>query len=217
MLPAPNLDSISDRLHNVHLDPWGPDGVRYICILFWDFLGYRFLTNEFDRKKWESWSHSSGEFWDLFLAGCYMYAPEDYYGEIARPLTSGPKPPFYWNPSQSDRLAHEVAAAANHGGAPAWNFSGPLELVTVGARRDGDDVAIDWASLRFARLSTIGLSDAVSYYTEAHIVLDADIMPKNLPSPGDFEDNLPGELKRALIKHVGLLKVLLPHHAHGLT
>lgn len=49
MLPAPDLREIVSRLEHVRLDPWGPDGVRYVCALFWDYHGYRHLTNQIDR------------------------------------------------------------------------------------------------------------------------------------------------------------------------
>ncbi|MGH3799130.1 MAG: hypothetical protein ACRDTD_03175 [Pseudonocardiaceae bacterium] len=48
MLPAPELDSIQQRLTRIDLDQWGPDGLRYVCILFWNELGYRMLAHHFD-------------------------------------------------------------------------------------------------------------------------------------------------------------------------
>src|ERR1700677_4530173 len=73
MLQAPNLDVILWRLRHVPHSPWGPDGVRYVSILFWDEQGYRALYNGVDDAAWKRWSVTSGETWDLFLAGCYQY------------------------------------------------------------------------------------------------------------------------------------------------
>ncbi|WP_042149399.1 hypothetical protein [Streptomyces lydicamycinicus] len=104
-----------------------------------------------------------------------------------------------------------MADRAGSAGAPPWNFSGPLELVVVGARRAGQDVDIDWAGLRFATISANWLSAAVSDYTEAHVHWDQDLVLDQLPSPGDFQDDLSRELKRDLIKHIGLIKLLFHH------
>ncbi|MEH0557426.1 hypothetical protein [Streptomyces sp. B21-101] len=212
MIPAPDLRDVVSRLESVRLEPWGPDGVRYICVLFWDHQGYRHLTNKIDWHTWERWHYSSGEFWDLFLAGCYAFGPRDCYGDRGLPLTpdlgSRDNPPFYWSQWQSHSLAREMAHRAGQAGAPPWKFSGPLELVAVGARRAEHDVDIDWASLRFAKISENLLSAAVSDYTEAHVSLDADLVPDEFPSPGDFHDDLPSQLRHDLIKHIGLLKFL---------
>ncbi|MEU0896768.1 hypothetical protein [Streptomyces massasporeus] len=200
-----------NRLKYLRLDPWGPDGVRYVCFLFWDFRGYRHLTNQIDRETWERWHLSSGQFWDLFLAGCYSYGPPNCYGDRALPLTSEGQfgaPPILWSERQTKVLARELSAEARQAGAPAWSPSAPLELVTVGARRDGQDVAFDWASLRSAAISANALGAAVSDYTESHIGMDPEIIPDDLPVPGDFEDNLPREIWRDLLKHVGLLRFL---------
>lgn len=86
MLAAPNLESITDRLKWHPYAEWGPDGVRYVCVLFWNNHGYRILRNMYSARDWERWDISSGEFWDLFLAGCYRYAGPDHYGDIALPL-----------------------------------------------------------------------------------------------------------------------------------
>lgn len=156
---------------------------------------------------------SSGQFWDLFLAGCYSYGPRNCYGDRALPLTPEGEfeSAFYWSELKSDSLAREMAAEAIRAGAPPWRFSAPLELVAVGARRDGQDVDIDWTGLRSAKISANALSAAVSDYTEAHISLDSDLVPEHLPSPGDFKDDLPARLRRDLVKHVGFLKLLFHH------
>ncbi|GAA2919896.1 MULTISPECIES: hypothetical protein [Streptomyces] len=91
---------------------------------------------------------------------------------------------------------------------PPWTFSGPLELVAVGARRAGRDVDIDCAGLRSAKISADALSGAVSDYTETHVTLDSDLVPDQLASPGDFRDDLPGDLKRDLINRIGLIRLL---------
>ncbi|MFJ4585091.1 hypothetical protein [Streptomyces echinatus] len=201
------------RLENVRVDPWGPAGVRYVCVLFWDYHGYRHLTNQIDRDTWERWHWSSGQFWDLFLAGCYSYGPRDCYGDTGLPLTpEGPhEVPFYWSHFASEDLAREITAEARRAGGQPWQFSGPLDLVAVGARRAGREVDIDWPSLRSVKIPTAALGAAVSDYTEAHVSLDAELVPDSLPSPGDFQDTLPGELKRDLAKHIGLLKFLFHH------
>ena len=69
MLAAPTLDDVISRLREVPLDDWGPDGVRYVTILFWNELGFRLLENQYSATESERWYYSSGEFWDLFLAG----------------------------------------------------------------------------------------------------------------------------------------------------
>ncbi|WP_327740595.1 hypothetical protein OG749_47050 (plasmid) [Streptomyces nojiriensis] len=214
MLPAPDLKEIVSRLESVRLDPWGPDGVRYVCVLFWDNHGYRHLTNQIDWETWQRWHRSSGEFWDLFLAGCYCWGPQDYYGDEGLALTpeeDRDHPPVRWSQRQSDSLARDIASEAHRAGAPPWRFSGPLELVAVGARHAGHDVDIDWASLRFAKMPPNELSMAVSDYTEAHISLDSGLAPSPWPSPGDFRDDLPRELKRDLLERVGLLNLLFNH------
>lgn len=218
MLPAPDLDHIDRRLANVHLQPWGPDGVRYVCILFWNELGYRMLSHHFDVQAWQRWSDSSGQFWDLFLAGCYQYGPADLYGDHAKTLATGrgllEQVPFRWSRRKSDQLAKQVSTRAREAGVmQPWDFSGPLELVAVGARRHREQVEFDWASLRSATISAQELSDAVAYYTEAHVLGDPELIPASLPSPGDFEDGLPRELLRDLGRHVGLIGTLFRHIA----
>ncbi|MGH3908841.1 MAG: hypothetical protein ACRDTE_32365 [Pseudonocardiaceae bacterium] len=210
MLPAPDLDRIDQRLARIDLDQWGPDGIRYVCILFWNELGHRMLSHQFDVRAWERWSHSSGEFWDLFLAGCYRYGPAHLYGDRAEALamdaeTCG-RVPFRWSRRKSDQLADQVATRARQAGTiRPWDFSGPIELVAVGARRRQQQIDIDWASLRSATMSAHQISDAVAYYTEAHVLGDPELLPESLPSPGDFEDDLPRELLRDLGRHVGLI------------
>ncbi|WP_344442331.1 hypothetical protein [Kitasatospora nipponensis] len=193
--------------------------------MFWDYRGYRHLTNQIAGEAWSRWHHSSGDFWDLFLAGCYAYGSDDYYGDRGLPLTPGTEynedwrttggqyafPQMLWSERQSNKLARELSAEARRAGAPAWDLSGPLELVAVGARRDGEEVDIDWASLRSAPVSTSALGAAVSDYTEAHIGMNADILPGDLPVPGSFEDCLPREIWWELVKKVGLLKFLFHH------
>jgi hypothetical protein len=75
MILSPSLEAIYDRLQGIDLEEWGPGGWRYVCILFWNYEGYRHLRNSFDVSYWERWSRSSGEFWDLFLAGCHKGEP----------------------------------------------------------------------------------------------------------------------------------------------
>lgn len=214
MLPAPDLGEVLRRLKSLRLDPWGPDGVHYICVLFWDYHGYRYLTNQIDWPTWERWHLSSGQFWDLFLAGCYSFGPSNYYGDRGLPLVSADstdRPPFYWSQRQSDSLAREMGAEARRSGAPPWTVSGPLELVAIGARRAGREVDIDWPSLRSAKISANALGAAVTDYTEAHINMDPEIVSDDLPVPGDFQDRLPGEIWHELVKRVGLLKFLFHH------
>src|SRR5262249_41550020 len=127
MLAAPNLESIEERLNWHPYAEWGPDGVRYVCILFWNDHGYRILRNMYSAKDWERWDMSSGEFWDLFLAGCYMYGQPDHYGDRALVLAEG-KISFYWSKLQSDLLAetfrrNTIETTARQ----PWSFNGPLE------------------------------------------------------------------------------------------
>jgi len=58
-------------------------------LLFWNDLGYRMLHHQFDAQTWQNWALSSGQFWDLFLAGCHQYGPADVYGNqpATLPLT----------------------------------------------------------------------------------------------------------------------------------
>lgn len=219
MLPAPDINSIRQRLMGIDLDQWGPDGLRYVCLLFWDELGYRLLDHKFDVRTWERWSFSSGEFWDLFLAGCYRYGTAHHYGGRAETLATDPETggrmPFRWSRQKSAELAHEVAKHARYAQTMRpWDFTGPIELVAVGVRRRRQDIDLDWASLRSAKVSADQLSDAIAYYTEVHISGDAALLPESLPAPGDFEDDLPKELLRDLSRHVGLIGKLF-HHIAG--
>lgn len=212
MLPAPDLQSIEQRLARIDLDQWGPDGVRYVCILFWDELGARMLSHQFDVRTWEAWSHSSGEFWDLFLGGCYRYGPPTFYGDYAETLAmdASDRAPFQWSKLKSEELATQVARRARSArSVRPWDFSGPIDLVAVGARRRQQEVDLDWASLRGATLSAHQMGDVVAYYTEAHISGDAELVPRSLPSPGDFEDDLPQQLLRDLVRRVPLIRKLL--------
>lgn len=219
MLAAPNLEEIVKRLGRVDLEQWGPDDVRYVCILFWDNRGYRYLENTFEVNDWERWSISSGDFWDLFLAGCYMYQPSDFYGSKAQALASSPRADytkyFYWNQEKSDQLAMDVARRANTAGTlKPWSFEGPIELVAVGARRSGKGgIDIDWAGLRGIPIRANDLPAAVGSYTEAHITLDADDVPPEFPKPGDFEDDVWKNLKRQIIHAMpGLAKAVAKAH-----
>jgi hypothetical protein len=80
MVPAVDLSHIEQRLEMVHHDQWGPEDTRYVCVLFWDDLGFRMLRNSYDAGDWLAWHESSGQFWDLFLAGCYAFADQQFYG-----------------------------------------------------------------------------------------------------------------------------------------
>lgn len=122
--------------------------------------------------------------------------------------------PFRWSRPAFDQLANEVATRARIAGTiRPWSFSGPIELVAVGARRHREQIDIDWASLRSAAISASQLADAVAYYTEAHVMADPDLLPDFLPAPGDFEDDLPRELLCDLGRHVGIIGTLLRHLA----
>lgn len=189
MLPAPDLESIIERLTWHPHEKWGPDDVRYVCVLFWNDHGYRMLENTYSATDWEKWDISSGDFWDLFLAGCYRYQGPDYYGDRALPLAGG-KIPFYWSKRQADLLAksfHDNSIDVLTG--QPWSFSGPLELVAVGARRYGDEIRFEWSGMRAIQLSDQPLGMIVANYTEAHIADDAEILPPWLPVPGDFKDD----------------------------
>lgn len=169
MLGAPDLDVIKHRLRNVHFEPWGPDGVRYVCVLFWDELGFRLLRNHVSADTWDGWHESSGQFWDLFLAGCYRYESAWAYGERALELAKADQP-FYWSRRMTEGLAQIMSESASNAGAiKPWSFTGPLELVTVGARRKDADLEIEWESLRAINVDAIQLTEAVSYYTESHV------------------------------------------------
>jgi hypothetical protein len=190
MLAAPNLESIAERLKWHPHAEWGPDGVRYVCILFWNDHGYRILRNTYSAKDWERWDMSSGEFWDLFLAGCYIYGRPDHYGNTALALAEG-RTPFYWSKQKSDLLAETFSR--NSVGTTAdrpWSFTGPLELVVVGARRYGEEVEFEWPGLRAIQLSDKPLGQVVADYTEAHVQNDAGLLSPGLPAPGDFQDDV---------------------------
>ncbi|GAA5094696.1 hypothetical protein [Nocardia iowensis] len=233
---AESLDDISERLRQIRFEPWGPDGVRYLCILFWNELGYRMLYNRFNSRAWTQWSKSSGDFWDLHLAGCHGYKDEPPNGRRSSrgetqslPLATGwtKRRAIYWNYDSAMRFADEVASVASRAGVtPGWRFEGPIELVVIGARRphstgipfDSPPAAgctieyaheLDWASMRTKQFTAAELPDAVSYYTEAHVLHDADVIPDNLPKPGDFVDSLPGEIRRDFKKLIGPLAGLL--------
>lgn len=219
MLAVPDLEAIFERLDRLSYEQWGPDDVRYVCILFWDYLGYRQLDSAFEVADWERWSRSSGEFWDLFLAGCYMNRPSDFYGSKAEVLASKPQPDytqyFYWNQAASELLAAEVARLAEEEGTlKPWSFGGPIELVAVGARRSENGGAyIDWPSLRGIPIRANDLPIAVGSYTEAHVTLDADDVPPEFPRPGDFEDDVWTNLKRQILHTVpGLAKAVVKAH-----
>jgi hypothetical protein len=190
MLPAPNLESITDRLKWHPHEEWGPDDVRYVSVLFWDNHGYRILRNRYSANDWERWDLSSGEFWDLFLAGCYRWQKSDYYGEKAL-LLADARNPFYWNERQALLLAesfrrNSVPTTARE----PWSFTGPLELVVVGARRCGEEVEFDWPGLRAIRLSDQPLGQIVADYTEVHVQNDPKFLSAGLPAPGDFQDDV---------------------------
>jgi len=129
---------------------------------------------------------SSGEFWDLFLAGC-QDAPDRDLAVSAdwRPLAVGDTRSILWSERATRSLARQITALHK----PAclgtddawlpWEFTGPLELVAVAARRvrtrhEGDPirayvetVEIDWGSLRSAHLEPRDVPDAVTLYTQA--------------------------------------------------
>lgn len=206
------LVQIRQRLGTIELVPWGPDSVRYVCVLFWDSTGYRQLANTFGVDEWRRWDTTTGEFWDLFLAGCQEApdSPANIEGDW-RPLAVHDHRSFLWSEQATRRLADQITSlhaaacrAANDGSMP-WEFTGPLELVAVGARtirtrREGDrpgvsyietnEVELDWGSLRSAFIEPRDLSDAVSHYTQAHVDLDGTELPGGLPTPGSFSDPL---------------------------
>lgn len=219
MLGAPTLENITDRLCEIDLKEWGPDDVRYVCVLFWNHLGYRQLKNAFEVRDWVRWALSSGNFWDLFLSGCHMYDPDLPYGSESIALASYAEPGyteyFFWNQEQSDLLAEEVARrAAEAGSLKTWSFCGPIELVAVGARRSSDgEIDIDWAGLRGGPIEVNDLPVAISSYTEAHVTLDSDDVPPAFPQPGDFEDDVWKNLKKQLLHAVpGLAKAVVKAH-----
>jgi hypothetical protein len=217
VLPTPNVKKIFRRLECVDFQDWGPDQTRYVCILFWNQTGYRLLRNTINTDTWNQWDKSSGQAWDLHLAGCSE--ERGRYGD-ERVLIENPGVPVYWSYRQSRLLAHEIVANARRHSEELKHspelreFTGPIELVTIGARRRRihnpesfrdrqGDIEIDWASLRTMPISeqvASRLGEAITYYTEAHVMLDASILPENLPAPGDFHDDLPRELLRDAAK-----------------
>lgn len=184
MEPAPDLAQIIQRLKEVELDPWGPDGVRYVAMLFWNHQGYRALLNTLHRESWPRWNKTSGPYWDLFWAGCYRYQPSDFYGDNAMPLIDD-EPPVYWSEQKSGELISDIESRQNR-----WRFAGPIELVVVGARRTGGEFEFEWESLRSLRLPADRLGTAIADYTESHIASDPDVLGE-LPTPGSFTDDLP--------------------------
>lgn len=206
------LVQVRQRLGRIELVPWGPDGVRYVCVLLWDSAGYRQLANSFGVDEWRRWDATTGEFWDLFLAGCQEAPNSTASGDDEwRPLAVDDNRSFLWSERATRRLAHQITAmhatacrAADDGSAP-WEFTGPLELVAVGARTirkrsEGDrpgvsyvetvEVEIEWGSLRSAHIQPRELADAVSHYTQAHVDLDGAEIAGGLPTPGSFTDPL---------------------------
>jgi len=160
--------------------------VRYVSFLFWDEQGYRALLNVVRDEDWSTWHDSSGDFWDLFLAGCYQYEGPECYGGRARPLSAG-STPVYWSWEKAKELMLDVEERSEG----AWRFDGPLELVVVGARRAEDGADIDWQSLRSMSIDPERLGTAAAFYTEAHIRLDAEALRGDFPAPGDFTDDMP--------------------------
>jgi len=191
MLPAPTLESITNRLKGIDYEEGGPDGVRYVCVLFFNYHGYRILYNMYSAKDWGNWSTSSGELWDLFLAGCYQYGrgPE-HYGARALPLTEG-RTPFYWSSQQTELLTQTFRRNSVHTTShQSWSFAGPLELVVVGARKCGQEIDFDWPGMRALQLSDQPLGQIVADYTEVHFQNDPELLSPGLPAPGDFHNDV---------------------------
>ena len=163
--------------------------MRWVAVLFWNLEGYRQLRTVINAAKWHSWSSMSGHLWDIFFAGCEQYVPDSN----ALKLTDD-DPPVRWNEQRSIDLALEISqmseAAANlHPGIDKWTFSGPLEMVLVGARRDTDgEVVIDWKTTRAMKLDATDLDAAVSHYTTRHERLD-DPEATRFTAPGDCDDD----------------------------
>ena len=204
-----SLETVEARLTKVPLDPWGPDDARYVCLLFWNQLGLRLIRNTAQEADWKNWHASSGDFWDLFLAGaCPIGRPsEGAFGDevILWDWDSGR---LGWSWIATQRLIDQVQAKAvgTHG---HWQFVGPLELAVVAARRPGKLVDIEWESLRAAPVGAERLGAAVAYYTEAHIRLDPEILQGEFPVPGDFTDDMPPEaVALAMLKHLPVLAKL---------
>lgn len=204
--PAPDLEVIVERLKRVQLDPWGPDGVRYVSILFMDDQGYRALRNALVETTWPRWDETSGEFWDLFWAGCYRWRRATAYGDRALRLTDD-NSPVYWSPAKSAHLISEVQA--NDPRDKPWKFHGPLEFVVFGARRAGNEIDIDWRSMRSTTLRAEELGTVTANYTESHIRPAPDALGP-YPAPGDFSDDLPPRKVLAAMARKGpqLLKSL---------
>jgi len=201
---------VVERLLNIELDPWGPEGIRYACFLIWDSAGFRHLANAFGADDWERWDASSGEFWDLYLAGCSGDPHRD--GDTAkppndwRPLSAGEARSFFWSGHAARSLAEEIATkhaiACRHSddNSMPWTFTGPIELVAVGVRRSRQSdidtaggvfetrrIEFDWGSLRSALVEPQILPDAVTHYTQSHVDLDSAALAGGLPTPGAFE------------------------------
>ncbi|MGH3814241.1 MAG: hypothetical protein ACRDUV_17625 [Pseudonocardiaceae bacterium] len=145
----------------------------------------------------------------LFLAGCYRYGPAHFYGDRAEALAmdaeTGGRVPFRWSKRKSDQLAEQVATQARQAGTiRPWDFSGPIELVTVGGEtppatdrhRLGQPAEHDYVCPPAQRRNRLLHRDVMG---------DPEPLPASLPSPGDFEDDLPRELLRDLGRHVGLI------------
>ena len=234
MLGAITLQDIYGHLAGIDLEKWGPGGDRFVCILFWNYEGYRHLENSFDVSDWEKWSRSSGEFWDLFLAGCFTrssprrlsraHGSRHQYGlGQAKSLARDESKYFCWNEAQAARLAQQVADLADKNARTAhlthifrpWTFTGPIDLVAVRAVRNRDrTIIIDWASLRGGLIRSRDLPEAIGSYTEAHIDDDDTLKPEDIlggfPIPGSFEDMETPEIERLLLRHIpGLGKIIL--------
>lgn len=190
--------------------------MRYVAILFWDEQGYRALYNGVDDAAWKRWSVTSGQTWDLFLAGCYQYESETFYGDRALPITRARPgaPPVLWSEQQSMALARDIEshAASPPGEWDRWKFKGPVELVVVGARRDGEDIEIDWLGLRSMPIAVERLATAIASYTTTHSKLDAETLNDVFPAPGDFHDDWPSfEVVRVMLHILFRLSRMVAH------
>jgi hypothetical protein len=86
-------------------------------------------------------------------------------------------------------------------------------LVVVGARRDGEDVEMDWPSLRSMPIAVERLATAVAAYTAAQVELDAETLKGIFPAPGDFHDDWPPlDVVRGMLRSIIKLTRMVPHN-----
>jgi hypothetical protein len=184
MLPAPNLQEVLERSGFMAPRPDSLPELRLVSIIFAHPHRTVFQDLKANRAYYDQ---RSGDAWDLYFAGYYMYGRRTYDSEGFSVMRySNPHDDWWFGPSSFNNLRRDlqnlhgraVDSAPRRKKVVPWRYSGTPELVNFLVHRG----VPDWLSLVSVRL-TEGVEREPDSYLPAIVEAHSDWQEYRLP-PG---------------------------------